>query len=73
VYFQWEEGFTVQHPEGGEFFIFIFLLKYQASVISGHFSDGKAHIKAIAPRAVYINCHAHKLNLVLGCSIQNLR
>lgn len=43
-----------------------------ASVMSGAYSGVQAKIKEIAPWITYTHCHAHRLNLVLLNSINNL-
>ena len=47
--------------------------EFQASVMSGHFSGMQAGIEAVAPHAIYIHWHAHRLNLVSGDYIKNLK
>lgn len=42
-----------------------------ASVMSGCFSGVQARLREKIPHAVYIHCHAHRLNLVLGDCIKN--
>ncbi|XP_069503891.1 zinc finger MYM-type protein 1-like [Ambystoma mexicanum] len=44
-----------------------------ASVMSGCFNGVQAKIKEIAPQAVYIHCHAHRLNLALVQTITNIQ
>ena len=38
--------------------------------MSGHYSGVQARFKEIAPPAIYIQCHAHVLNLVLVDSVK---
>jgi len=42
-----------------------------ASVMSGLFSGVQKRIVDIVPHAIYIHCHAHRLNLCLVHTIQN--
>lgn len=42
-----------------------------ASVMSGVFSGVQKRVRDIVPHAVYIHCHAHRLNLCLVQTIQN--
>ena len=46
-----------------------------AASVSGHISDLFAHILRIKEKAVYSNCHSHRLNLVVAasCSTQYVR
>ncbi|XP_066980069.1 zinc finger MYM-type protein 1-like [Macrobrachium rosenbergii] len=43
-----------------------------ASVLSGCFSGVQARLRDKIPQAVYIHCHAHRLNLVLGGCVKNI-
>lgn len=44
-----------------------------ASVMSGHCTGVQTRVRAFAPYAVYIHCHAHILNLVLVDSVRSVQ
>ena len=43
-----------------------------ASVMSGCFSDVQARLRDKVPQAVYLHCHSHRLNLILGDCVKNI-
>lgn len=43
-----------------------------ASVMSGPFSGVQARLRAKAPQAIYIHCHAHRLNLVIANCVEGV-
>ena len=43
-----------------------------ASVMSGAYSGVQTQIRDKAPQAVYVHCHAHRLNLVLVQTVRNI-
>ena len=47
----------------------------RAAAAYGHFNGLSAHICKINSKAIYMHCHSHRLNLVIGasCNIQCVR